>query len=209
MALFLQDRFVFLWVCCSPSTHGSQGRTAPLCASHPAHCWPLLQYKLGFMVWWQVFWNQTVSEKMIYLHKQCHPRRSTENTIKTHSSKPSWSPLFFPQLTPPKVTICMLKCLWKIPPLHSLCEQPSKIIQKYILVSHLVWIESTNRLCTYNDDNIVVLNKVGTSFIISWPEPPFLLSSELSKNAYSRQELSISGPRSTGDCSGWCTLPLP
>lgn len=42
-----------------------------------------------------VFWSQTVSEKRVYLHKQCHVRRSAGNKIKIHSSKSSWSTLFF------------------------------------------------------------------------------------------------------------------
>lgn len=42
-----------------------------------------------------VFWSQTVSEKRVYLHKQCHVRRAAGNKIKIHSSKSSWSTHFF------------------------------------------------------------------------------------------------------------------
>lgn len=41
------------------------------------------------------FWSQTVSEKRVYMHKQCHVRRSAGNKIKIHSSKSSWSTHFF------------------------------------------------------------------------------------------------------------------
>lgn len=114
-----------------PLPMGIHRRKAPLFACLPAHCgffffffcctqlafqvpW-LLLYKLAFILWWQVCCSQTVPKKTIHWHKQCHPRISTGNTIQIHSSKSSWSTLisFFFQLSPPKVTICMLKCGWE------------------------------------------------------------------------------------------------
>lgn len=105
---------------------GTHRRKAPLFACLPAHCiffcciqlafqvsW-LLLYKLAFILWWQVCCSQTVPEKTIHWHKQCHPRMSTGNTIQIHSSKSSSSTfIIFFQLPPPKVTICMLKCGWE------------------------------------------------------------------------------------------------
>lgn len=60
-----------------------------------------------------VFWSQTVSEKKVYLHKQCHVRRSAGNKIKIQWSKSSWSTHFFFATNTSYMTICMLKYGWE------------------------------------------------------------------------------------------------
>lgn len=116
---------VFLWVCClsahpwDPEKNGSSVRL-PACILHPllhsaSHSGLLTAaVQLSFhALLTGFFWSQTVSEKRVYMRKQCHVRRSAGNKIKIHSSKSSWSTHFFLQLTPPLRTICMLKCGWE------------------------------------------------------------------------------------------------